>query len=153
MEKCSFITIHAGENQEVENIWEAVYHLNADRIGHGLTLGNNPKLMQRFRDKNIFLEMCPSSNEQIVGFNNDYPLKEYLENGVKVTINTDNIGISRTNFSNEYIKASKMTGGLSIWAVLQTVRNSFKGAFLNYGTKQKLILKAEEEISKLAMEV
>lgn len=47
MKECVKFTIHAGENQPVENIWEAVYELNADRIGHGLTLIDKPELMKK----------------------------------------------------------------------------------------------------------
>jgi adenosine deaminase len=98
MERCINITIHAGEGEDAENIWKAVYHLNADRIGHGLTLKDKPELMSRFIDRKIAIEMCPSSNYQIVGFKdyridnsgkNIYPLKEYLDKGIYVTINTD----------------------------------------------------------------
>ena len=73
--------------------------------------------------------MCPSSNFQIVGFRDNYlpesssaanyPLKNYLEQGLKVTINTDNPGISRTDFTNELHRASRLTpGGLSAWEIL-----------------------------------
>jgi adenosine deaminase len=117
MEQCIQFTIHAGENEPVENIWQAVYHLSADRIGHGLTLKKKPDLMARFIDRKIAIELCPSSNFQIVGFQdtvlgrpgNIYPLKHYLKAGVKVTVNTDDPGMSRTNLSLEYLKAARMT--------------------------------------------
>ena len=154
MEKCSSITIHAGETQSVDSIWQAVYHLNADRIGHGLTLIDDFNLMEKFKDKKITLEMCPSSNDQIIGFKKNYPLKYYLDNGVKVTVNTDNPGISRTDFSNEYIKAGELTdGGLSVWNTLQIIRNSFKASFLSFDKKQELLLDAEREIVNLIMEM
>src|SRR5690606_4168832 len=41
MEDSVSMTIHAGEDRPAQSIWEAVYHLNADRIGHGLTLHEN----------------------------------------------------------------------------------------------------------------
>lgn len=52
-EKCLPITIHAGEGEPAERIWEAAYHLHPDRIGHGLTLHNHKQLMERFRDRDI----------------------------------------------------------------------------------------------------
>jgi adenosine deaminase len=162
MEKCMHFTIHAGENMPAENIWEAVYHLNAERIGHGLTLKDNPYLMEKFLNSGTALEMCPSSNFQIVGFRDFlmdetknqqiYPLKYYLDKGLKVTINTDNPGISRTNFSNEILKASKMTeNGLSLWEIFILIRNGFKSAFADRQTKTKLIKNAENEILDLIL--
>lgn len=80
------ITIHAGETESVDSIWQAVYHLSAERIGHGLRLNDKPELVKSFLDKNIGIEMCPSSNDQIVGFFRNealsYPLKSYMEQGL-----------------------------------------------------------------------
>jgi adenosine deaminase len=154
MERCLHLTIHAGEGEDVRNIWEAVYHLSAERIGHGLTLKGNDTLLQRFRDRSIAIEMCPSSNVQIVGFRDNhlpathdrpiYPLKEYLDRGLRVTVNTDNPGISRTDFSLELHRAARLTpGGLSPWDILRLVRNGFKAAFCDRGKKQKLLEEAE----------
>jgi len=160
MEKCMHFTIHAGEIQDVGSIWEAVYHLNAERIGHGLTLRDNPGLLKRFRDRSIALEMCPSSNFQIVGFRDNYlpasqgrpvyPLKEYLEKGLRATVNTDNPGISRTDFSRELHRAARLTpGGLSIWDVLLLIRNGFKAGFCNRPVRTTLLREAESEILAL----
>jgi adenosine deaminase len=58
------ITIHAGEMAEDDKIWQALYLLHAKRIGHGLKLVNNEKMMGYIRDYGIAIEMCPSSNIQ-----------------------------------------------------------------------------------------
>jgi len=163
MEKCMHFTIHAGETQDVRSIWEAVYHLNAERIGHGLTLKDHHDLLERFRDRSIALEMCPSSNFQIVGFQDNYlpssrhlpvyPLKAYLDEGLRVTINTDNPGISRTDFSRELHRAARLTpGGLSIWELLLLIRNGFKAAFCSRHLRRKLLREAEAQILELIQE-
>ena len=148
MDRCQHITIHAGENEEVKNIWQAVYYLHAERIGHGLTLKNDPDLMQKFIDRGIALEMCPSSNIQIIVPElTEYPLKYYLEKGVPVTLNTDNPGISRTNLTREYLTAASLTpGGLSILQILQIVKNGFSAAFLPLPEREELLLSVEEEL-------
>lgn len=157
MERCLHFTIHAGENVPVASIWEAVYHLNAERIGHGLTLKENPELLKRFRDRGIALEMCPSSNVQIVGFRDHflpdtatspvYPLKEYLDAGLRVTVNTDNPGISRTDITRELHRAARLTpGGLSQWEICRIIRNGFKAAFAERSVRQHLIRDAESRL-------
>lgn len=159
MRHCIGLSVHAGEKQPVESIWEAVYHLKADRIGHGLTLRDNQELMEHFRNRRIVLEMCPSSNCQIAGYADnflsssdrfgDYPLKEYLEKGLRVTVNTDNPGISRTDLTNELHRAARLSReGLSYWEILQLVRNSFRSAFAPFALRRKLLLEAEEEICR-----
>lgn len=119
------VNIHAGEGSAAQNIWEAAYHLNADWIGHGLSLAQAPELAARFRNRNICLELCPSSNLEVVGFYDQrnpassalagsgvYPLKKLWEMGLPLTICTDNPGISKTNLKNEYLTASRLVDGV-----------------------------------------
>mgnify|MGYP003877499997 CR=1 FL=1 len=157
LKECKSITIHAGETESAESIWEAVYELNADRIGHGLSLHQNEALLVKFREKGIGIELCPSSNFQIVGFNDyyltitaekgDYPLHYYLQQGLKVTVNTDNRGISRTTLSGELIKASRMTPkGLSLLEALQLCKNSIDVSFFDHTTKETLYHRAHERL-------
>jgi len=164
MERCLHFTIHAGEIADAGSIWQAVYHLNADRIGHGLTLRDQPDLMARFRDRSICIEMCPSSNYQVVGFKDFtvpetesrsvYPLKTYLDSGLTVTINTDNMGISRTSLSCEFIKAAHMTPqGLSLWEIIHMIRSGFKASFLPFEKRRELLLKSEGEIMNCIKEL
>lgn len=161
MKDCYNITIHAGETDTSESIWEAVYHLTAERIGHGLKLKENEDLMTKFLDRGIGIEMCPSSNFQIVGFRDnyysdetsslpEYPLKQYLDKELKVSVNTDNPGISITTPTRELHKAARLTsGGLSKWDLLQLVCNGFRTAFYPYERKKKLIRRVEEMIDDL----
>ena len=152
LERCLRVTIHAGETASAENIWEAVYHLSADRIGHGLKLIERPNLLSRFVDKNIGIEMCPSSNDQIVGFREDiYPLGTYMQNGLKVTVNTDNAGISRTSLTNEFLKAAGFCS-LSLWECLILIRNSLTTAFLDTASRKRLLLEFENEIHTWCIE-
>ncbi len=159
------ITIHAGETSDVSSIYKAIYYLNAERIGHGLKLIEDNSLLNKIRERKIAIELCPSSNFQICnfkdnyyknkyntnGFNNEqlkeYPLKYYLDNGLRITINTDNPGISRTNITNELLKASRLTNdGLSLWDILKILKMGFKSYFLDFETKKELYLKAEKDI-------
>lgn len=161
MKECYNITIHAGETESVENIWQAVYHLNAERIGHGLHLLENKELLTKFLERGIAVEMCPSSNFQIVGFRDnyltketshlsEYPIKAYLDKELKVSVNTDDPGISMTDMTHELHKAARMTsGGLSKWDILQLVCNGFRSAFYPYDRKKQLIRKVEKELGNL----
>lgn len=155
LEKCINITIHAGETDTVQSIWEAVYHLSADRIGHGLKLLDNEELINRLLNKNIGIEMCPSSNQQIVGFNNTdqkYPLVDYLNRGLKVTINTDDQGISRTNLTAEFEKALELCPKLSLWDFIVMIRNSLSIAFCDSQTKNRLMHNFEDQILNILTE-
>ena len=155
--RCLNLTIHAGETASAESIWEAVYHLSADRIGHGLKLQEQPELLNRFLDRHIAIEMCPTSNYQICGFSEAnaareslYPLKYYMDKGLIVTLNTDDPGISLTNLTAEYMKAAKMTpGGISKWDILQLINNSFSSTFAPFVKRREYLKNAENMIMKL----
>ncbi|MBI5018190.1 MAG: hypothetical protein HZB55_22220 [Deltaproteobacteria bacterium] len=155
-EKCLKITVHAGETEPVERVWEAVYHLNADRVGHGLQLALHPDLLAHFRDRGTAVELCPSSNDQVVGFwdvrrggdqGAAYPVRRYLEEGVRACVCTDNPGISRTDWTGELYKAAAMVrGGLSRWEILILVRNGFEAAFLPLPEGGELLRSADEAV-------
>ena len=77
----------------------------------------------------------------------EYPLKKYLDAGLRITVNTDNPGISRTDFTRELHRAARLTpGGLSLWEILILIRNGFKAAFTNREERNRLIREAETEI-------
>lgn len=161
MKDCYNITIHAGETMDSKSIWEAVYYLSAERIGHGLKLLENQELMDKLLERGISIEMCPSSNYQIIGYRDNYhpvetaslsiyPIKEYLKKELKVSINTDDPGISLTNCTNELHKAARLaTGGLSKWDILQLICNGFRTAFFPYEKKKLLIREAEKSLGEL----
>lgn len=156
-EACLRITIHAGEGEPAESIWQAAYRLHADRIGHGLTLGERPELAQRFRDRGICLELCPTSNREVVGFHDPawpetrdcaaYPLLDLWRRGLPLTLCTDNPAIGRTGLAEEYLTAARMSGGeLSLWDTLAMIKQGFVHAFLPADDKEKLLKRLDAEI-------
>ena len=96
-------TIHAGEAAGPESIRNAI-DLGAKRIGHGISAIESPEIVEILKQKKIPLEMCPSSNIQTNNFNNiaNYPFMDFLQKGIKVTINSDDMAILRTSIANEF---------------------------------------------------
>ncbi len=97
-------TVHAGEAYGPDSIHQAIHYTRANRIGHGTRLRENPELLQYVNDHRIPLEMCVNCNVQTntVASLADHPIKDYLDQGIRVTINTDNRLISKTTLTNEY---------------------------------------------------
>ncbi|QDQ42533.1 adenosine/AMP deaminase-like protein [Methylacidiphilum kamchatkense Kam1] len=82
------VTAHAGENDDAEGIWQAIFKLHARRLGHALSLNNSQDLLRTVVDRHIAIEMCPYANFQIKGFSPmegkpSYPgkniLKEFMQ--------------------------------------------------------------------------
>jgi adenosine deaminase len=146
------LTIHAGENDDSEGIWEAVFKLNTRRIGHGLNLWQDNKLLKSIANRNIGIEMCPFANYQIIGFSPmissplQYPLLDYLRAGVKVCVNTDNIGISSASLTDNFVLLTKMCPGITRIEILQLIRNGIEQSFIDLSLKKKLIKLANDLI-------
>jgi adenosine deaminase len=160
--ECLRITIHAGEGEPADNIWEAAYHLHADRIGHGLTILENARLTERFRDRGMCIELCPTSNREVVGFRDpavpeseglpSYPLRALLDADLPLAICTDNPGISRTSLADEFLAAARMGGALTLWEALALVRAGFVHAFLPAPERERLLAGLEQIVFRATME-
>jgi len=151
------LTIHAGENDDSEAIWDAVFKLNTRRIGHGLHLYQDQNLLKSVINRKIGIEMCPYANYQIKGFkpmkgvDTFYPLIDYLRKGAAVTINTDNIGISAANITDNFLLAVKMNPDLTRMELLQIIRNGLEQAFIDVSLRNTLIRIYNERIFHLIM--
>ncbi len=76
-------TVHAGESEGPERIWEALDNLGPRRIGHGTSAGRDPALMKRLARDGVYVEVCLSSNVQtgaVAGLR-DHPLPRFLDAG------------------------------------------------------------------------
>ena len=108
------VTLHAGEMvpgltlpEDLRfHIREAVNVAGAQRIGHGADLKwekNRQGLLDDIVDKKVCLEINLSSNAQILGlWGKAHPVREYVKNGVRVTLSTDDEGVSRTDLTAQY---------------------------------------------------
>lgn len=96
-------TIHAGEADGPTSV-RCALEMGAARIGHGVRAAEDPALVDELAERGIPLEMCPTSNRQTHAVEDmgAYPLVGFLERGVRVTVNTDDMAIERTTLSGEF---------------------------------------------------
>ena len=121
--------IHAGEASGPESVWQAL-RLDAKRIGHGVRSIEDPGLVKKLAQLQTPLEMCFTSNLQTKAANEqDYPLCDYLQQGICVTINTDNMTVSGTDLRTEYRLLQKQFG-LSADTLEKLCCNAADSAFL-----------------------
>ncbi len=123
-------TIHAGEAGGAGEVACAI-EMGASRIGHGVRSYEDPAVVRMIREKGITLEMCPTSNRitKAISDMKKYPIKEYLNQGIKVAVCTDDMAICRTELKKEfdYLKAIM---GLTEDEKDQIIKNTKMGAFL-----------------------
>ncbi|MGN0973128.1 MAG: adenosine deaminase [Bacilli bacterium] len=140
-EKDVSFTIHAGEARGKEEVIKAI-ELGTKRIGHGIHLENDKNLIEEIINKNIVLEICPTSNIQTKAVENIYyhPIKNYYKQGIKTTINTDNRTVSNITLFDEY-KLLRDIFNFGIDDFKNMNINAIEGAFIS--EEEKNILKKE----------
>jgi len=145
------ITIHAGEAFGPPSIWQAIQYCGAHRIGHGVRLiedmaiadGRVVKLgpLAAFiRDKRIPLELCPSSNVDTgaVPSLEEHPIRQFMEQRFRVTVNTDNRLMSDVTLSEEFRRLSRAFA-LSLDDIEKLTLNAMKSAFVGYDERLSFI--------------
>ncbi len=96
---------HVGEFSDHNIVLEVCKALDLDQIQHGITAANSKETMKYLRDKDVQLNICPTSNI-LLSRVDDYKshlIKKLFHNGVKVTINTDDMIIFDQSVSEEYL--------------------------------------------------
>jgi aminodeoxyfutalosine deaminase len=101
---------HAGETSGPETIWDAVQTLGAERIEHGISAVEDPRLLEYLVERGIALDVCPSSNValRIVPDLDAHPIRELVAAGVTVTVNTDDPPMFATDLNTEYAIAARL---------------------------------------------
>ena len=137
--------IHAGEAAGAESVWQAL-ELGAQRIGHGVRSVEDTHLVAALTEKKIPLELCFTSNLQTkaVASVGDYPIRFLWEQGVCVTVNTDNMTVSGTNLHQEY-KALEQHFGFTADELLQLACNGADAAFLSDDRKEEIKAEIREK--------
>lgn len=133
------ITVHAGESSPAQSVRDAVLQLGATRIGHGVRSEEDPSVLDLLRQRNVTLEMCPTSNvqTQATPAYTTHPLLRYLRQGISVTVNTDDPCVSQIDLAHEYAVATTLIG-LTEAELLQTIYSAVDAAFTSDDVKARL---------------
>lgn len=139
------VTVHAGETVGPESVWAALKELGAERIGHGLASFLDPALVEHLAEKNIPLEVCPTSNlrtgalRQHTGADDlrRHPVVDYCRQGLRVTLNTDDPGLFDTTLNGEYALGARL--GLTQEELACVAQNAFAAAFCEPALKESLL--------------
>jgi len=102
------VSVHAGEAAGPQSVWDAIKLLGAKRIGHGVSVAQDPRLIEYMLKHDIGIESCLTSNYQTGAWVDtaNHPIRTFLENGLSVSLNTDDPGISNIDIKHEYAVAS-----------------------------------------------
>ncbi|WP_225800114.1 adenosine deaminase [Streptomyces sp. NK15101] len=130
---------HAGETTGPETVWDAIRDLGAERIGHGTSSVRDPELLAHLAEHRIALEVCPTSNiaTRAVATLEEHPIRQMVDAGVLVTVNSDDPPMFGTDLNNEYAVAARLLG-LDERGVAALAKNAVEASFLDADGKARI---------------
>jgi aminodeoxyfutalosine deaminase len=130
---------HAGETTGPETIWDALNELGAERIGHGTSAVRDPRLMAYLAERQIALEVCPTSNVRTKSIRSieEHPLPEMVDAGLLVTISSDDPPMFGTTLNDEYAVAGRLLDA-GPDGLVGLARNAVYASFLPEPEKARL---------------
>lgn len=147
-------TPHAGETEGPASVWGAIKKLNAVRIGHGVRSLEDPVLVEYLKEKQIPLEVCPSSNVclKVATSIAEHPLPRLLEAGLFVTINSDDPPMFNTNLTEEYLRITDQFG-YTMDTIKHFVFNAIEASLLPQAERQVLKQDFALQFAQLELEL
>jgi aminodeoxyfutalosine deaminase len=139
---------HAGETTGPETIWDALRDLGAERIGHGTSAVADPQLLAHLAEREIALEVCPTSNVRTRAIQSidEHPLPRMVEAGLLVTINSDDPPMFGTTLNDEYAVAARLLN-YGPAEVAGLARNAVTASFLPFETKRKIAAEIDDYLT------
>jgi len=131
---------HAGEATGPETVWDALSFLGAERIGHGTNAVKDPRLLDYLGEHAIPLEVCPTSNiaTRVVERIEDHPIRQMVDAGLFVTVNSDDPPMFGTDLNHEYTVAAGLLG-LDEAGTAELARQGVRASFLDDAGKAAII--------------
>ncbi|WP_298819867.1 adenosine deaminase [Chloroflexus sp.] len=139
------ITVYAGEAAGAWSVRQAIEELGAERIGHGARASEDPAVMRLIAERGITLEVCPTSNvqTQTVPDYARHPPPQLLRAGQRVTLNSDDPGISAIDLPHEY-RVARNRLGLTTDELRTIQANALAAAFIDDVTRARLLAIAQK---------
>jgi len=130
---------HAGESVGPESIWAAL-NIGAERIGHGLNAIADPDLVQELAERQVPIEINITSNLRTGCCRKleDHPVRRYFDDGLMVTLNSDDPAMFGSWLGNEY-QLARDNFGFTDEHLRELARNSFEASFLEADEKVKFL--------------
>ncbi len=133
-------TLHAGEMVGPQSVWDALTTLHADRIGHGVRVVEDPKLLELLYAMQVPLEICPTSNVCLGLYPSlaAHPIGTLWRAGLYLTVNTDDPPMFNTTLTDEY-RALAAVHGFTADELKDLSLNAVRAAFLPAAEKQAML--------------
>jgi len=143
------LVAHAGEEGPPEYVEEALSLLKIDRLDHGNRAMESEQLIAHLRKEQIALTVCPLSNLKLCVVKDlvDHPIPSMLEQGLLVTVNSDDPSYFG-GYINENYLAIQQSLNLTAEQIIILIKNSFIGSFLTDDEKKERLQQIDDLLAK-----
>lgn len=140
---------HAGEEGPPKYIWEALDLLKIDRMDHGNRSLEDEALVEKLRDNQMALTVCPLSNLALCVIDKleDHPLKKMLDLGLRATVNSDDPSYFG-GYLNDNYEATATALNLDKGDIIKLAKNSFRGSFLGEDAVEQSLQRIDDYVSE-----
>jgi len=138
--------VHAGEVCDSSSIKDSIKYLHTERIGHGISSVYDSSIIEYLRETQIPLEVCPTSNiftKKYVTSLSKHPIKKLYEQGLNITLNTDDPVFFKVSLIDEYWNLYNELN-FSLDDIKQIILNGFKAAFITDEEKSNYCAQVEQ---------
>lgn len=131
---------HAGETMGADSVWGAVNDLGATRIGHGVRAIEDPKLLQTLKERQIVLEINPTSNVCLHVYRShaEHPFPHLDRMGLNITLNSDDPPLFNINLCQEY-ELLAQSFGYNRTDLARIARNAFVASTTSPALKEGML--------------
>ncbi|MGP5505618.1 adenosine deaminase [Psychrobacter celer] len=138
------VVAHAGEEADFSYIYEALDVLRSDRIDHGVQAIHSEALMQRLKEEQMPLTVCPNSNIELKVFESyqDHNIKTLLDYGLNVSVNSDDPAYFKGYINQNFINLVENLP-LTEDDIVTLVKNSFRASFIDDDLKQAYLARVD----------
>ena len=142
---------HAGELAGPKSVWGALELLHADRIAHGVRCIDDPSLVEVLRQRQIALDVCPTSNIRLGVYPSylAHPLRQLWDAGLLITIGSDDPPLFNTSLNQEY-RILIDHFGFQVNELEQISLNGLRASFLPPEDKARLVAEFQTEFARLS---
>lgn len=134
------LTMHCDVDQEnsVEHIWQCLNDIGVERIDHGVNSLEDANLIKEINSRGLGLTVCPISNRYVTGDLKAREIKAMLEQGMRVTVNSDDPAYF-PGYMNENLIAAQAAVDLTRDEIIQLSRNAFTITWLAEQDKNRYL--------------
>ena len=142
------LTVHAGENAGAANVREALETLDAERIGQGLRVLEDPRTVALARERGTAFEICVTSNYKtgLIPSLQEHPVMKMLQAGLNVTLGSDDPAILQISLAKEYQLACESLG-IELKILKERILAAAQASFLTKAERVTLLEQLQKEIS------